>query len=240
MPTTEYKRASAPMEVLEAKAIGDAKGTVEMFVAVFDVVDFAGDVIRPGAFEKALERWGEKGDPIPFIWSHRWSDPYAHVGVVTAAAEREIDGKSGLWVRAKMDVDRPFAEQVHHLLKGRRVTQASFAYNVIEAKDVTVDGKDARELIELDLLEVGPTLLGMNEETELLMVASAERALARRAAADDDEPKSDDAGDVPDAAEASADEPEAAAGDTPPTIDETRAARLAELLSKPRHGGLSE
>ena len=56
MPTTEYKRASAPMEVLEAKAIGDAKGTVEMFVAVFDVVDFAGDVIRPGAFEKALER----------------------------------------------------------------------------------------------------------------------------------------------------------------------------------------
>jgi uncharacterized protein len=236
MPPTEYKRSSAPMEVIaSAKATDTEPGTVEMFVAVFDEVDFGGDVIRKGAFEKALAGWAEKGDPIPFIWSHRWSDPYAHVGIVTEAAEREIGGKSGLWVRAKMDTDRPFAEQVHHLLKGRRVTQASFAYNVIEAKSITVDGKEARELLELDLLEVGPTLLGMNEETELLMVASAERSLARRAARETEEKS--DAGEAGDADQGAPGEPDAAAGDAPPTIDPTRAVRLTELLTQPRHGG---
>jgi uncharacterized protein len=238
MPLTEYKRASAPMEVLETKTIAGQKGTVEMFVSVFDVVDFSGDIVRPGAFEKALQRWKEKGDPIPFIWSHRWSDPYAHIGVVTDAAEREVAGKSGLWVRAKVDVDRPFAEQVHHLMKGRRVTQASFAYNVIEAKSVTIDGEEARELLELDLLEVGPTLLGMNEETELLMVASAEHALARRNRSAD-EAKSDEADEAGDAGQGAPGGREAAVGDMPPTLDQRAVQRLTELLTKPRHGGLS-
>jgi hypothetical protein len=83
----------------------------------------------------------------------------------------------------QFDLDRPRAEQVHHLLKSRRVTQFSFGYFVREYEDVQDDQYGTvRELRDVDLFEVGPTLLGMNPETELLAAASALRAAKELAA----------------------------------------------------------
>ena len=157
----------------EVKAItGDSKdqGVIEALVSVFGNIDLGGDRVVAGAFGKSLAAWSDRGDPIPFIWSHEWDNPDAHIGYVEKAEERP----EGLWVRARVDLDRPFAEQVFHLMKNRRVTQFSFGYTVQDSRLVKdADGTDVRELTEVDVFEVGPTLLGMNPATQLLEAASA-------------------------------------------------------------------
>lgn len=165
---------TATCRVSEFKALpadqGGGEGVFEAIVAVFDNVDYGDDRIVKGAFADSLNEWATKGDPIPVIWSHQWGNPMAHIGVVLEA--REID--SGLWVKAQIDMDSEFAVQVFRLLKSRRVTQFSIGYEAV--KFAMVDDPNrrwpVRELLAVNLFEVGPTLLGMNPDTDLISAAS--------------------------------------------------------------------
>lgn len=170
----------------KVKAAGVADGLAEgQFVAVVSVFgneDSVGDIVRPGAFTETLAQWDAKGDPIPVIWSHAWGDPFAHVGVVVKAVET----LQGLEVTGQIDdLDtNPTSAQVYRLLKGRRVTQFSFAYDVKEGAWVEDENHKYGgyyELRRLKLHEVGPCLVGANQETELLAAKAA--GLARGAKA---------------------------------------------------------
>ena len=154
--------------ILESKADADA-GTFEATVAVFGNVDKGGDRIIPGAFEKSLGAWQASQDPIPVILSHNWGDPFHHIGVVEEAKETD----RGLWVKGRLDVtDNDVARQVHRLMQRRSLKEFSFGYSVPKGGERRAkDG--ANELIEIDLAEVGPTLKGMNPQTELHAVKSA-------------------------------------------------------------------
>lgn len=164
------------------KAVGTGDGLQEgqftALVSVFGNRDSMGDVVLPGAFAETLAEWKGRGDPIPVIWSHDWSDPFSHIGHVTDAEETT----DGLVVTGQLDLDNPKAEQVGRLLKGRRVTQFSFAYDVVEGAWVEQENAQPYyELRKLKLHEVGPTLIGANQETELLAAKAA--ALAEGAKA---------------------------------------------------------
>lgn len=152
----------------QVKATGDDTGEFEAIVAVFGNVDSGGDVIAKGAFADNLAEWESSGDPIPVVWSHDSNDPFSHIGSVVEASETD----TGLLVKGQLDLDNPKAAQVHKLLKGRRVTQFSFAYSVLDSGPVEIDGVKATELRSLKLYEVGPTLVGMNQSTELLSAKS--------------------------------------------------------------------
>jgi HK97 family phage prohead protease len=157
------------------EADGLADGQFEAIVSVFGNEDSVGDVVMPGAFQKTLADWEAKGDPIPVIWSHDWRDPFSHLGTVEKAEERP----EGLWVRAQIqDLDtNPKAAQIYRLLKGRRVTQMSFAYDVVDAGWGKREGdREVYELRELKVHEVGPCLIGANQETELLAVKAQQMA----------------------------------------------------------------
>ena len=162
---------------LRIKAAGEHEGTedgvVEAIVAAYNL-DSVGDKILPGAFEGTLAEWRGKGDPIPFIWSHEWGDPDSHIGVVEEAKETE----EGLWVKARLDLEEPKAAKVYRLLKGRRVTQFSFGYEVEEGAYVEKSAdSDAEggyyELRKLKLFECGPCLVGANQQTSLEAVKTA-------------------------------------------------------------------
>src|SRR4051794_33850591 len=123
--------------------------SVRALVSAFNNVDLQGDRVVPGAFEKSLEKWKASGNPIPFIWSHQWQDPMAHLGVVRDAHETP----TGLEVRAEIDDSTPFAKQVLRLLRERRVTEFSFAFDIAPGGERR--GKDgANELHQLDIIEV--------------------------------------------------------------------------------------
>lgn len=144
------------------KALDEEKGTFEAIVSVFGNVDLIGDRVVKGAFTKSLEKWKASGDPIPVIWSHMWNNPAAHIGKTVSAEETD----EGLSVKGQLDLEHPFAAKVFKLLKERRVKEFSFAYDVNEEKYNKED--KANDLLDLELIEVGPTLKGMNPETQLV------------------------------------------------------------------------
>jgi HK97 family phage prohead protease len=161
----------------EIKAVGPGESTdldegqFEAIVSVFNVVDSYGDVVMPGAFKDSLTEWEAKGMPVPIIWSHQWTDIWSHIGHAVKAEETEV----GLKVRGQLDLENPTAAQTYKLLKQGRIGQFSFGFEVKEAawgtrKSEDGSEQDVYELRKLGLYEVGPCLVGVNPQTELLAV----------------------------------------------------------------------
>lgn len=163
-------------------------GEFTALVSVFGTVDSVGDVVMPGAFAKTLARYSEKGAQIPIVWSHDWDDPFSHIGYATAAEETA----AGLQVTGRLDIgDNPKAAQVYRLLKGGRVRDFSFAYDVKDSAPATRDGAEVMELRELDVFEVGPTLVGAHRDTELYSIKTGAQAGQHKAAPEPKPEKAD-------------------------------------------------
>lgn len=202
--------------VTDLKAIknGDVPGTFEAIVAVFGNVDRGGDRMVKGAFKRTLE---ERGLP-PIVWSHNWDVP--PIGVVSEAAENN----EGLRIKGRLfvgeDEDHPMARQVWTAMKAQDgngaapLREFSFGFETRGSAMVEEDDEEIRELRDVELFEVGPTLVGMNPETRLVGV----KALREYADQLERAEKSDEtpAGDKPEPKEA---------------ISEEDRARIAELVA---------
>jgi HK97 family phage prohead protease len=159
---------------------GEPLGTFEAVVAVFDNVDKSGDRINSKAFDNTLETWRKSGDPIPVILSHNWDDPFAIIGHADPNQVKAIEGR-GLYVKGMIDhlEENPVAAQVHRLMGARLLKEFSFGYTVPAGGEKKAqDG--AFDLTEINLIELGPTLKGVNPETELLSLKSAVSAHNKR------------------------------------------------------------
>ena len=151
----------------------EGEGVFEAIVAVFNNVDRAGERILPGAFKGSLQRWEEKGRPIPVIFSHEWDNLDAHIGYLLDAKEVE----KGLYVKGQLDMEEAFAARVWKKMVQGTLAEFSFAYDVLDYKEIEVE--HVVDLVELELLEVGPCLVGMNPDTELLSVKTGARHTAK-------------------------------------------------------------
>lgn len=139
--------------------------------AVFGNIDSYGERVVKGAFDETLAEWEASGDPIPVIWYHAWSDIWAHVGYVVWA--RQTDG--GLLYKGVLDIaDNPMAAQLYRLMKGRRIKQQSFGFDILDAREIVEEGKSVFEITKVKLFEVGPCLVGVNQATELLDIKSTD------------------------------------------------------------------
>lgn len=154
---------------------GLADGQFVAYASVFGNIDSYGDVVQPGAFSKDLARWEKSGNCIPLLYGHNMSDPDYNIGHVVKAEEDSV----GLKVTAQLDLENPKASQVYRLLKGRRIDQMSFAYDVVDGAKAQRDGQDVYELRDLKLYEVSVVAIGANSETEILAVKQA-REVAER------------------------------------------------------------
>src|SRR4051812_12233697 len=123
-----------------AKPSGSADGALRFagYAAVFGRPDKSRDIVRKGAFARALKR----ADEVPLLWQHR-------AGVVIGRIEHLSEDERGLRVIAALGANRD-AERAARLIKARKVDGLSFGYRVREAKSRGA----LRELIELDLVEV--------------------------------------------------------------------------------------
>jgi HK97 family phage prohead protease len=104
------------------------------YAAVFERPDRGGDIVRKGAFARALARAGE----IPLLWQHK-------ADAVIGRIEHLSEDERGLRVIAAVGDAR-----ASRLLGSGKVDGLSFGYRVREAKSAGAH----RELIELDLVEV--------------------------------------------------------------------------------------
>lgn len=108
------------------------------YAAVFDRPDRGGDIVRKGAFARALKATGE----VPLLWQHR-SD------CVLGTIEQLEEDQRGLRVIAALGSSSD-AKRAAGLLESGKLDGLSFGYRVREAKS----GGTSRELIELDLVEI--------------------------------------------------------------------------------------
>jgi hypothetical protein len=108
------------------------------YAALFDRPDKGGDIIRKGAFAKALERAGE----VPLLWQHK-------AGAVIGRIEHLSEDRRGLRVIAELG-EGADAARAAKLVRSGRLDGLSFGYRVREAKS----SGGVRELVELDLVEV--------------------------------------------------------------------------------------
>lgn len=181
-------RLQKSYEIASFKALPDeGEGTFEAIVSVFGNVDLQGDRVMPKAFDKSIAKLKQAGDPLPVIWSHDWGDPFAHIGYVDPKDLKEVSGNGripgGLLVKGHLDIHKPFAKQVYDLLRERRVKEFSFSYDIPIGGERR--GKDgANELVEVDLIEVGPTLKGANPATVSLGTKSSDEIMVVKARLD--------------------------------------------------------
>ncbi len=152
-------------ELAELKA-DDEKGTFTALASVFGNVDLGGDRVLKGAFKKTLERWRKKAKPIPVILSHQWDSLTAYVGKADPRAV--FEDENGLMVQGSLFLDKEAGRDVHRLMKEGLLTGWSFGYKVPKGGSKVKDG--VNEISEVELFEVGPTLIGMNPEAQLQSV----------------------------------------------------------------------
>jgi HK97 family phage prohead protease len=149
-------------DLVEVKA-DEERGTFTALASVFGNVDLGGDKMVKGAFKNTLEKWRKSGRSIPVILSHQWDSLTAYVGKADPRAVYEDD--RGLMVQGQLFMDKEAGRDVYRLMKEGLLTGWSFGYKV-PAGGQKKNGK-VNEVTEVDLFEVGPTLVGMNPEAQL-------------------------------------------------------------------------
>jgi len=124
------------------------------YAAVFDRPDKGGDIIRKGAFAKALERSGE----VPLLWQHK-------AGAVIGKVEQLREDERGLRVIGQVGDAR-----ASRLLGSGKVDGLSFGYRVRDAKNAA----GLRELVELELIEVSLVANPMQPKARVHAVQAGE------------------------------------------------------------------
>lgn len=126
------------------------------YAALFDRVDRGGDVVRPGAFARAVAAGPER---LPLLWQHEAATP---IGRIERLAE---DGR-GLQVIGRLSPRSAKGREAAALMRDGAVGGLSFGYRV-RAK---VDGAN-RELTDLDLVEVSLVTFPMQPAARVIAVA---------------------------------------------------------------------
>jgi hypothetical protein len=117
------------------------------YAALFDRVDRGGDVIRRGAFARAVAA-GPQG--VPLLWQH---DPTRPIGRIETLGE---DAR-GLRVIARLTPGHAQADEAAALLRDGAVGGLSFGYRARGQRP----RPRGRELTDLDLVEVSLVTLPM-------------------------------------------------------------------------------
>lgn len=129
--------------------------------------DAYGDIVAPGAFLKSIQTWKNSGNTLPGLYGHRMDDPDFFVAGATDMGEDE----HGWWVQGAFDLESPKGKTVYRLVKGRRLNQLSFAYDVIDQAGVELEnGVRANELRELKIYEFSFVPVGANQDTSVVAV----------------------------------------------------------------------
>ena len=136
--------------------------------------DAYGDVVAKGAFLDDIKAWKDSGNTMPGLYGHRMDDPDFFVAGASDMGEDE----HGWWVKGSFDMESPKGAQVYRLVKGRRLNQLSFAYDVLESGKAEDDqGEAVNELRKLKVYEFSFVPIGANQDTSVVAVKALAEGL---------------------------------------------------------------
>jgi len=165
-----------PVKSFELKA--DDNGSISGYFSTWTrEPDAVGDVVAKGAFAESFAKIEAEGGSVPFLWNHQSEDLKAYIG--TAYNFKEDD--HGAYFEATFDATEE-AQRARELAADGRLCKFSFAYDVVEQADVTLeDGRKANELRKLNLHEVSLVMYPANPDTSVIDVKSGRRNSAKDA-----------------------------------------------------------
>jgi hypothetical protein len=157
-----------PKRVKAGPDDGLAEGEFIVYPSTFTrQPDSYGDVVAKGAFLEDIAAWKESGNVLPGLYGHRMDDPDFFV----AGASDMGEDDHGWWVKGAFDLESPKGQQVYRLVKGRRLNQLSFAYDVLEEGKTDIgNGETANELRKLKVYEFSFVPIGANQDTSVVAV----------------------------------------------------------------------
>lgn len=180
---TKSMAVKPPTKSKAANGADLKEGEFLAYASVFGVKDLDGDVVQPGAFDKTLADWQEKGLPIPLLWGHNTADPDMNIGEVLTATPDD----HGLLVHCLCDLEGGKGPQTHRLIKAGRVNNLSYTYRITAGEFIIPQGTTAKDeepyfrIDEVDLFEISVVPIGANQETAILAVKSALGSMAVKA-----------------------------------------------------------
>jgi len=155
-----------------------AQGSITALVVPFHNVDKEGDRIVPGAYLKSLKKWRASGKMIPMVFAHQWKNPMNHIGYWDPSECEEvgetIDHPAGLQMKGIVDVGfgNPVADWIYRLMSTNRISQFSQGFLVPKGGEGRNKTDHANDIAEVDLIEAGPTMAGINPDTVLMELKS--------------------------------------------------------------------
>lgn len=157
-----------PAQVKAGPADGLAEGEFLVYPSTFTrKPDSYGDVVKKGAFADTIQEWKDSGLTLPGLYGHRFDDPDYFV----ASASEMGEDDHGWWVKGAFDLESPKGQQVYRLVKGRRLNQLSFAFDILEDGAVELDdGQKANELRKLKVYEFSFVPIGANQDTSVVAI----------------------------------------------------------------------
>lgn len=133
--------------------------------------DSYGDIVAKGAFAEHIAQIKEEGRVLPFLFNHKADDLRAYIGTVFELKEDD----HGLYFEGTFD-DTPEGQRARELALDGRLCKFSFAYDVLEAGEVTLeDGRKANELRKLKIHEVSLVMYPANPDTSVVSVKAGRR-----------------------------------------------------------------
>lgn len=136
--------------------------------------DSYGDVVAKGAFIEGIKAWLESGDTMPGMYLH---DP----NQIVAGASDMGEDDHGWWVKGFFD-DDDASQKIYRLVKGRRLSSLSFAYDTFDEGQITLeDGRKANELRKVMPHEFSflPKGFAANDDTSIVAIKSVADRIER-------------------------------------------------------------
>lgn len=109
------------------KTFDAESGAIEGYAAVFNTMDWVGDIIDPTALDKCLQAHKANGTSIKMFWCHDEKDT---IGVWHEAFVDE----HGLYLKGQLTLDVSKAREVLALLKAGAVDGISIGYYALDAE----------------------------------------------------------------------------------------------------------
>lgn len=152
---------------LEFKAFDESKGIVEGYATTFGFpADLDGDIINEKAFDLSLQKINEKG--IPLLDGHGRDSVNKVVGTVFSA----IKTSKGIYIKAKL-ADTPANHEIYMKLQQGHINKFSIGFMIEDAKFVTKDNQEYREITQAEMYEVSIVAIPANPRADILAVKEA-------------------------------------------------------------------
>lgn len=129
--------------LLKSCTQGD-QGFFSGYASLFNTPDLVGDVIKPGAFGKAIQALYHENVVPKMLWQH---DPARVLG----RWENLVEDAQGLYVEGQLFTDLPTAQEAYHLLKRGALDGLSIGFLPMRRTSLTQGGS---AIWDLTLLEI--------------------------------------------------------------------------------------